>query len=233
MRPSRQLPRLLVALAGALSLGPVAAVAQEPSPHHHQHHKPKRFKDAAQWAKQFEAAERDRWQKPDAVIAALALRPEHRVADIGSATGYFTVRLARAVPRGKVWGVDIEPDMVRYLNARAAREKLANLSSIRGDAADPRLPEKVDLVFICNTYHHIERRTDYFARVAARLRPGGRLAVVDFKRGKLPVGPPERERIAPAQLERELVAAGYERVRLDERTLPYQYIAIYRLRRRE
>jgi ubiquinone/menaquinone biosynthesis C-methylase UbiE len=216
--------------AGLLAVSAVDARAQErPSPHHHQHHKPHRFKDAAQWAQQFESPERDRWQRPAAALAVLRLRPTLRIADIGSATGYFTVRLARAVPRGRVWGVDIEPDMVRYLNARASKERLGNLKSILGGADDPRLPESVDLVFICNTYHHISQRGVYLRRVARRLNAGGRIAIIDFKMGKLPVGPPERERVSSADLERELKGAGFTRMLLDERTLPHQYIAIFRL----
>jgi SAM-dependent methyltransferase len=152
-----------------------------------------------------------------------------RVADIGSATGYFTVRLARAVPRGKVWGIDIEPEMIRYLNARARREGLANLQSRLGQPHDPALPEAVDLIFICNTYHHIGDRPAYFRRLRDKLRPGGRLAIVDFKMGAIPVGPPERHRISPAKLDRELRRAGYRRLRLDRRALPYQYVAIYQV----
>lgn len=76
------------------------------------------FEDAEKWAKRFESPDRDAWQKPDAVIASLGLRESDRVADIGSATGYFPVRVAKAVPKGKVWGIDVEPKMVAYSTLR-------------------------------------------------------------------------------------------------------------------
>lgn len=150
-----------------------------------------------------------------------------KVAEIGSGTGYFAVRLARRVPRGKVWGVDIEPQMVEYLDRRAAAEGLPQLDSLLGAVDDPRIPEPVDLIFICNTYHHIGERPRYFGRLKERLLPEGRLVVVDFKMGELPVGPPEDHRVRPRQLHQELTAAGYHRLKLDTTTLPYQYIAIY------
>ncbi len=123
---------------------------------------PHRFEKAEEWAPRFEDPERDAWQKPDEVIAALALPPDAKVADLGSATGYFAVRLARAVPKGHVYGVDIEPDMARYLTERARHEGLNNLTAVVGEPADPKLPEPVDLVLVVDTYHHIsriERRT--------------------------------------------------------------------------
>ena len=162
------------------------------------------------------------------MIAALKLRPTMKVVDIGAATGYFAVRFARAVPRGKVWGVDIEPRMVKYLDRRAAKEGLTSrLVGVVGTATEPKIPEPVDLIFICNTYHHIAERTAYFKRLASKLTAGGRIAVVDFKLGQLPVGPPERQRVSPEQLARELGPAGYRQLALDTTTLPYQYIAIY------
>ncbi len=210
-----------------LVLLPLAASAQEPDPHHKQHKMPHAFKGPERWAKQWDNPERDAWQKPAAVIASLKLGRAARVADLGAGTGYFTVRLARAVPQGFVWGVDVEPQMVRYLGQRAAREGLKNVRGVVASASDARLPEPVDLVFVCDTYHHIGDRVAYFKRLAPRLKPGGRLVVVDFKAGKLPVGPPEGSRVAPPALERELTAAGYRRLALDEKTLPYQYIASY------
>lgn len=201
---------------------------REPRHQHRAHSAHHRFEDPAVWAPVFESKERDAWQRPDRVIAALGLRPEQHIADIGAATGYFAVRFARALPRGKVWGVDIEPRMVAYLDQRAAREGLTpRLSGVLGTADDPRIPEPVDLIFICNTYHHIERRPEYFRRLADRLRPGGRIVVVDFKAGEIPVGPPEAQRVPPPQLRRELESAGYREVALDTTTLPHQYIASY------
>ncbi|MFH2007085.1 MAG: class I SAM-dependent methyltransferase [bacterium] len=194
---------------------------------HHSQNDAKRFNDAEKWAKRFENPKRDLWQKPRAVLTAMALAPSHRVVDVGSATGYFTVRLARAVPQGRVWGFDVAPGMVRYLTARAHREKLPNLTSHLAGKEPPQLPQPVDRIFLCNTYHHIADRVRYFGALRLRLRPGGRLVIVDFKAGKLPVGPPPSHRVLPPQIHRELTRAGYRRISLDQSTLPYQFIAIY------
>ncbi|MCC7073082.1 MAG: class I SAM-dependent methyltransferase [Deltaproteobacteria bacterium] len=193
----------------------------------HGHHGPHRFQSAAEWAKAFDDPARDAWQKPDQVIKGLALPEDALVADVGSGTGYFAVRLARAVPKGKVFGVDVEDDMARYLRERAQREGLHNVVALLSPVDDPRLPELVDLVLVVNTVHHIEQRTAYFAKVKTSLKPGGRVVIVDFKLGDLPVGPPEAMRLAPATVTAELQAAGLAAQALDEGTLPYQYIATF------
>lgn len=167
-----------------------------------------RFEDAEHWAKRFEDPERDAWQLPGKVVEALALAPDAKVADIGSATGYFPVRLARAVPQGKVYGVDIEPDMVRYLNERARREGLSNLVSVLGEPADPKLPEPVDLVLVVDTWHHIEARVGYFSRLKSHLAPRGRLAIIDFRK-ESPKGPPVEFKPRAQDIEAELKEAGY------------------------
>lgn len=151
------------------------------------------------------------------------------VADIGSATGYFPVRIARAVPAGRVWGVDIEPDMVRYLNRRAQEEGIDNLFSILGRPDDPLLPEPVDLVLIVDTYHHIDEREAYFERLSQHLRPGGRVAVIDFKKGDLPVGPPDAMKLAPEKVQAEVEAAGYEMAESHD-FLSYQYFLVFALK---
>lgn len=193
----------------------------------HGHQGPHRFQSAEEWAKAFDDPARNEWQKPDLVLAALALADDAVVADIGSGTGYFAMRLARAVPKGKVFGVDVEPDMARYLRERAQREGLSNVISLLSPVDDPRLPEPVDLVLVVNTVHHLEQRAAYFAKVKSSLKPGGRVVIVDFKLGDLPVGPPEAMRLAPATVTADLQAAGLVALSLDEATLPYQYIASY------
>jgi SAM-dependent methyltransferase len=184
------------------------------------------FHGAERWAAQLDDPARDAWQKPDEVIRALAPAPDAVIADIGAGTGYFSVRLARAVPRGKVIGVDIEPDMVRYLAQRAQRDGLANLSAQLGGPDDPRLARKVDLVLLVDTYHHIESREQYFRRLRSSLAPGARLAIIDFKRDS-PYGPPASMRVPRAQAERELARAGFQLV-VTHDFLPYQYFIVLR-----
>jgi len=150
---------------------------------------------------------RDAWQMPDRVLAALALKSDQVVADIGSGTGYFTVRLARSA--AKVYGSDIEPDMVSYLDKRAAREGLKNIVAIKASADSPNLPEPVDLILIVDTYHHIGNREAYFRRLATSLKPGGRIAIIDFKPDS-PDGPGKEFRFTPEQIEAEMSAAGYK-----------------------
>lgn len=198
-----------------------ASFAQAQTPHTHQHS----FSGAERWAHVFDDPERDAWQKPHAVIRALALGPDARVADLGAGTGYFAARLANMLPQGRVYAVDIEPDMVRYLEARAQREGLRNVVALKGEPDDPRLPEKVDLILVVDVYHHIEARADYFRRLRAMLRPGGRVAIIDFK-PDAPQGPPRAARIAPQALKAEMKAAGYA-VAAEHDFLPYQYFLVF------
>lgn len=198
------------------------AAAQSPASHEHE------FDDAERWAQVFDDPSRDAWQKPEEVIRTLDLAPDARVADIGAGTGYFAVRLARALPQGRVYAVDIEPDMVRYLEQRARRAQLDNLAPIRGVPDDPRLPQKVNLALLVNTFHHIEQRQDYFALLRDSLAPRARLAIIDFRIDS-PVGPPKGVRIAAEEVARELEAAGYELVE-QHPFLLNQYFLVFRPR---
>lgn len=130
----------------------------------------------------YEGFGRDGWQKPDEVVAALALRAGDRVADLGSGGGYFTLRFSRAVgPAGKVHAVEVDRDMLEDFAERAKRDGYQNIEPILARYDDPLLPEPgVDLIFTSNVYHHIEDRVKYFANAARYLRPGGRVAIVDF-----------------------------------------------------
>ncbi len=184
-----------------------------------------RFDDVDAWARQFDDPARDAWQRPDTVVANLALQPDARVADIGAGTGYFAVRIARAVPRGRVWGIDIEPNMVRYLRARAQREGLANLYSTLATPDDPMLAEPVDVVLVVDTFHHLSERATYFRALRSSLRPGGRVVIIDFT-AESPVGPAVAHRIAPRAVQDEMAAAGY--ALFATFTLPYQYMLVFR-----
>ena len=139
------------------------------------------FEDAKKWAKEFDDPERDAWQKPEEILDALHLRRTSLVADIGAGTGYFTVKIARRIPEGKVFAADVEADMVRYLGERAQHDQLTNLVPVLASADTPNLPEPVDVALVVDTYHHIGNRREYFAKLKSSLRPEGRLAIVDFK----------------------------------------------------
>lgn len=208
---------LLLGGTGLLA-GPSAAQ----SPHTHQHS----FGDAEKWAQVFDDPKRDAWQKPHEVIQALALKPDAVIADIGSGTGYFAARFAHMVPKGRVYGVDTEPDMVKYLGERAKREGLSNISAVAGAPDDPRLPEKADLILMVDVFHHIEDRERYFRKLRESLKPGGRIAIIDFRMDS-PDGPPKSARIAPDRVKAELKGAGYTLAQ-EHAFLPNQYFLIFR-----
>ncbi|HLN87408.1 MAG TPA: class I SAM-dependent methyltransferase [Candidatus Limnocylindrales bacterium] len=135
-----------------------------------------------QWA--YEGFNRDQWQQPEKVIAALTLRPGDQVADLGAGGGYFTFKLAKAVgSAGKVYAVDIDREMIDLIAQRAQKESVRNVETVVATADDPRLPTTgVDLIFTSNTYHHIGSRVAYFKNLQKYLRPGGRIAVLDLDR---------------------------------------------------
>lgn len=130
----------------------------------------------------YEGSGRDAWQQPDAVVQALHIRPGDRVADLGSGSGYFSLRLARAVgPTGRVYAVDVDEQMNAYLRKRLAGEGVDNVEVVLGEFADPKLPDgEIDLVFTSDTYHHLQDRSAYFRNLKRDLAPDGRVAVLEF-----------------------------------------------------
>jgi ubiquinone/menaquinone biosynthesis C-methylase UbiE len=192
----------------------------------------RRFDDVAKWSKVFDDPKRDEWQKPDALVATLAIRPGDTVADIGAGTGYFEKRLSAAVgPDGKVFAVEVEVSLVDHLRERAIRERTANVEAVLASADDPRLPDgAIDLALIVDSYHHIDDRRQWLARLRKAMKSAGRIAIVDWKPGRLPVGPREEEhKIAAEKVVAEMTAAGFERLPVAD-VLPHQYLLMFRLR---
>jgi ubiquinone/menaquinone biosynthesis C-methylase UbiE len=214
MKSAGWLARCLAAIYGA-AVAAAPAAAQSPPTHQHS------FDNAEKWAHVFDDPKRDAWQKPHEVIEALALKPDALIADIGAGTGYFAARLANMLPRGQVYAIDIEPDMVKYLAERARRENLPNLQAVTASADDPHLPASVDLMLLVDTYRHIDQREEYFGRLRSSLKPGGRLVIIDFTQDS-PEGPPKAMRIAPQAVKDELSRAGYV-LRKEHAFLPRQY----------
>jgi cyclopropane fatty-acyl-phospholipid synthase-like methyltransferase len=191
----------------------------------HRDHMEHRFDNAEHWAKSFDDPARDAWQMPDRVIEALGLKPGQIVADIGAGTGYFSVRLAKSAAAPKVYGVDIEKSMVEYLGRRAMREGLTNVVAIQAGADRTNLPEPVDLVLVVDTYHHIPGRVAYFRALKTLMKPGARLAIVDFKKDS-PEGPPREFRFTPEEISAELGKAGFS-LRARHDFLPRQMFLVY------
>ena len=195
---------------------------------HSGHHKHHRFQDAKKWEKVFEDPARDKWQKPNLVLNTLGIRSTDTIADIGSATGYFPVRLAKKAKRGMVYAIDIEPNLVAFLNERAQKEGIKNLISLLGTPSTPLIPKPVNLILTVDTYHHIGERIQYFRNLRSKLKKGGRLVIIDFKKGELPFGPSDKMKIAPKEVIEELKKAGYF-LKESPDILPYQYILVFGL----
>ena len=219
---------LLSALGIVVVLG-AGARAQEHAQHGATGQKPDHmahsFADAERYPKSFDDPARDAWQMPNRVIAALGLEPGRTVADIGAGTGYFTVRLARSSAAPKVFAVDVEATMVEYVRNRAAREGLTNVFAVRAGADRTNLPEPVDVALVVDTYHHIPERVAYFTALKALLKPGARLAIVDFTKDS-PDGPPVEFRFTSEQITAELAKAGFA-LQAQHHFLPRQMFLIY------
>jgi Methylase involved in ubiquinone/menaquinone biosynthesis len=154
--------------------------------------------------------DRDSWQMPAEVLRAMKLQPGQLVADIGAGGGYFTFRFARAVGEtGRVFAVDIDTEMLEHVRDRARRENIGNVEIIEAQPDDPRLPpEGVDVIFICNTYHHLSYRENYFRRLRGALRPNGRLMIVEFD-GRGWFATVVGHHTPPQQIREEMQRAGY------------------------
>lgn len=167
--------------------------------------------------------ERDRAKETEQVFAATGVRPGMAVADIGAGSGYYVVRLSKAVgPSGRVYGEDIIPEYLQGLQQRVERQKLANVTTVLGTADDPKLPARsIDLAFLVHMYHEIEQPYGLLHRLAGSFKPGGRLAITDADRR------PENHGTPPALLKCELEAVGYRQVSFRVLSGGVGYLAIF------
>lgn len=208
--------------------GHAPAGGADPQGPGHGHAMPHRFDDAAAWAARFDAPDRDSWQRPAEVIAQLALQPGMVAADLGAGTGYFLPHLAAAVgASGRVLALDVEPNLVAHMQARAQAGGLGQVEARLIPFDDPGLaPASVDRIVTINTWHHIGGREAYAAKLKAALKPGGALVVVDYTL-ESEDGPPKEHRLSPAQIIAELQAGGFQAAVVPEE-LPRQLIIVAR-----
>ena len=183
----------------------------------------------AQW---LERPARDETELPGRIVEALRLSPSDVVADVGAGTGYFTFRIAPHVPAGRVLAVDILPEMVASIRARADSLEVDNVEAVLGTIKDPKLPaESVDLALIVGSYHEFSYPREMMANIFKALETGGRVVLVEY-RGEdatLPIKP--LHAMTEAQARREMEAVGLTwRSTLD--ILPRQHIIIFEKGRR-
>ena len=174
-----------------------------------------------------ERPEREREEKPGEVIRHMGLEPHHVVADLGAGSGYFSLRLARAVPQGKVLAVDIQPEMLERLEARQREAGIENVEGILGTLEDPRLPQGVDAVLMVDAYHELSHPREILEAVARSLSPDGRVFLVEY-RGEdpsIPIKP--LHKMTESQVRREMEAVGLEWVETLD-FLPSQHFLVFR-----
>lgn len=175
-----------------------------------------------------EGPDRDAWQKPDQIMDALAIADGSVVADIGAGAGWFTMRLARRVgPNGRVYAQDVQRQMLEAIRRRVAREGLRNVETRLGMGSLPNLPERsLDAVLVVDVYPEVEDRVTFLRNLAAALKPGGRIGIVNYKPGRGGPGPAPNEgvRVESASVEADARAAGLRVIAKE--SLPYHYLLV-------
>lgn len=201
----------------------------------HHHHK-NETKDSAKSAnehmhqtsteeliKRFESPERDAYQQPEKVFKYLGELSGKKVMDIGAGSGYFSVKLAEK--GAKVIAADVNQEFLDYIKKRIEKNALKNIELRKIPYDNPNLTEKeVDMVLVVNTYHHIENRIEYFAKVKKGTQLKGELVIIDFFKTDIPVGPPKEHKVSVDEVIAELKKAGYTNLQVNVDLLPYQYI---------
>ncbi len=174
-----------------------------------------------------ERPEREREERTDLVVENMALEPDDVVADIGAGTGYFSLRIAAAVPDGQVIAVDIQPEMLAIVETRAASEGLRNVAARRGEIDDPKLdPASVDAALIVDAYHEFSHPREMMTGLLAALKPGGRLYLLEY-RAEDPRVPIKRlHKMSEAQARKELEAVGFRWVETGS-FLPQQHFLVF------
>lgn len=184
--------------------------------------------EGADW---LERPEREQEERSDLLLPALKIKPGDVVADIGCGSGYYTRRLARAVgTNGMVLAVDIQPEMLDLLTNKLAGEKVFNVKPVLGTITDPRLPRAgVDLILTVDVYHEFDHPYEMVSAMCAALKPGGRIAFVEFRGEDPQVAIKVVHKMTEAQVRKEMTVHPLEWVETVG-VLPQQHIVVFRRR---
>jgi arsenite methyltransferase len=168
-------------------------------------------RDPKQYQQTLENPDRVAALQVDRVVAALGITPGMRIADLGAGTGIFTLPFAKAAgPTGKVYAIDVDAGLLAIVAEKARAAGVTTVETVVAGATDPKLPEPVDLLFVCDTMHHLPNQAEYVKQFGKLLRPDGRVVVIDFSEGKWPAGH-EAFTITPKQVDGWMEAAGFTR----------------------
>jgi ubiquinone/menaquinone biosynthesis C-methylase UbiE len=171
----------------------------------------------------FESPERDAYQMPEQVLNTLGDLKGKTIMDIGAGSGYFSVKLAKHA--GQVIAADVSKVFQEFLKQRIKKENINNISLRLLPFDSPELKDgEVDMVFISNTYHHIDHRPRYFSLVKKGIKSGGSLVIIDYVKSDIPVGPPIEHKVSIDQIIDELKKAEFTTFDIDVNLLPYQFI---------
>lgn len=174
-----------------------------------------------------ERPEREREERTDLLLRALNLKPTDVVADIGAGTGFFTFLMAPKLPQGKVLAVDIQPEMIEYLNEGKAKRKVTNVQPILGTESDPKLSaNSIDMAILIDAYHEFSYPREMVDHMASALKPGGRIVLVEYRAEDPNVPIKELHKLSVTQATKEMKAAGLKLLKNDDR-LPQQHIMFF------
>lgn len=175
-----------------------------------------------------ERPEREREEGTDKLLPLLKLKPTDVVADIGAGTGYFSFRLAKEVPQGKVYAEDIQEAMLDEIKARIKQRGIKNVEPVLGGVKSIGLPKgKVDLILLVDAYHEFSYPREMGLAMAEALKPGGRLALVEYRGGDDSVPIKDLHKMTVTQATREMGAVGLTLVDIDSKSLPWQHLMIF------
>jgi ubiquinone/menaquinone biosynthesis C-methylase UbiE len=175
-----------------------------------------------------ERAAREVEERPQLVIDALEIKPGQTIADLGAGSGYYSFRIAPLVgERGKVLAIDVEPRMLRIISERARRDQVGNVFTVLSTPTDPNLPaNSVDLLFMVDVYHELEFPRETMLKVREALKPGGRVALIEYRAEDPKVMIKPVHKMTERQIVRELTAAGFRHLKT-VRSLPQQHLVIF------
>ncbi len=164
----------------------------------------------------FDSENRSEWQNTPHILAKLNLKEDSIVADVGAGTGYFASQFAKLAPKGRIYALDTEPNMVSFMSSRFRHEQLRNVVTEISLPEDPSLPAKVDIVFLANVYRFIRKRPEFLASIFSQIDCDTSVFIIDYKG--------ENARVKPYQALDEIRMAGFRVEDMDMSGCPDHYI---------